>query len=90
VNSMDLSVSTSDRIFWNLREYMETGKSPCAWFCNRRVEDSGNCVRKLYKQQRWNFGSLSLVLTTAGEPSVQISVRSLVFGLVFVAVWAGG
>jgi hypothetical protein len=84
VNSMDLNVSTPDRIFWNLREYMETGNSPCAWFCNPCVEDSGICVRRLYKQQRWNFRGLSLVSTTAVEPSVQISVRKYCLVLVFV------
>jgi hypothetical protein len=57
---------------------METGKSPCAWFGNPHVEDSGICVRKLYKQQRWNCLSLSLALTTAEEPLVRISVRSLI------------
>jgi hypothetical protein len=60
VNSMDLSVSTPDRIFWNLRECMETGKSPCAWFCNPRVEDSGICVRNFISSSGGILGVLVL------------------------------
>jgi hypothetical protein len=59
---------------------METGKSPCAWFCNPGVEDSGICARSFISSSGGILGviglSLGLVLTTAVEPSVQISVAA--------------